>query len=523
MNLKKTRSYALLATLLLITALFVTSLILFSGPIGALITIGTVIAGAIMLRAHGALFDFLDRKQTKQDFNLQDADSHYKNTRYRYSRFSWWDLTIVPILYRGLCFVVNAYLGRLLSYAILPAQIMYPHYMSDHPPKRDQSRDPFLNALKDRSVFGHTFADTSRFYVETEDGALLDTIHTKVSDRDRLDKTVIIMGGNGTSLLCGYLPDVSQSFLQDGFDVINFSFRGVEFSTGTPHHKHDLIKDGIAQVARLLDDGMAAEDICLYGHSLGGGTALEVAHYFQQRGQNIKVFNDRSFDRISDVIPEKLFNAIRATKSWISKGLLGALALIIKGVTELFIPLTEWQFSSAKISKNLKPDTFNYAVCREHRNHQDEVIAHYASIHHALKRDRQEENQRVKQLLADHHIDNKEIESLLYQASRKPRLNGFESTLDYVLNKYQAKHLTLSGYSLSSALSAISDFSAVHYMRHARKTTQEHMTPLYSYARNQNYQQPIEHVMTFFEGGYDKSEIDAIKERAVSRVVAPAA
>ncbi len=180
-------------------------------------------------------------------------------------------------------------------------------------------------------------------------------------------------------------------------NVIGFNYRGVIKSKRSPRSKEDLITDGIAQVQRLLQEGVSPQNIILKGHSLGGAIATLVAHHFHQHGQPINIFNDRSFSSITNYI----VGNIRATKhpeawghprighkeTWGGK-LLGYLA---KPFVKFGVSLVKWEFNSGKAFRAIPLAYKDYLVVRTKYqdrtdDHQDDgVVVHYASIHAALK------------------------------------------------------------------------------------------------------------------------------------------
>ncbi len=84
--------------------------------------------------------------------------------------------------------------------------------------------------------------------------------------------------------------------------VVSFNYRGV--TEGTPKAKkyQDLVVDGIAQVQRLIAEGVDPENITLDGFSLGGAIATLVAAHCHKQDQKVSVFNDRSFGTLAKEI-----------------------------------------------------------------------------------------------------------------------------------------------------------------------------------------------------------------------------
>jgi len=84
-----------------------------------------------------------------------------------------------------------------------------------------------------------------------------------------------------------------------------WNYPGVARSTGSANTTDDLIEGGYKQVKRLLDDKkIPAHKITLYGHSLGGGVAAQVAKRLHQEGHLVHLTIDRSFSSVASVMPE---------------------------------------------------------------------------------------------------------------------------------------------------------------------------------------------------------------------------
>ena len=141
-----------------------------------------------------------------------------------------------------------------------------------------------------------------RGIVTTHDKAGLDTIQfTPDNTRGRLNCYIIkfIDNGNGFE---NFIHDFITEAKSLNAVVIGFNYRGVGNSAPVPQRYSDWITDGIAQVQRLLDDGIPSTKILLDGHALGGGIATLVAQYYHEKGQPIYLWNDRSFAILNNPI-----------------------------------------------------------------------------------------------------------------------------------------------------------------------------------------------------------------------------
>lgn len=107
--------------------------------------------------------------------------------------------------------------------------------------------------------------------IQVEDG---ETIAAWFRPAENGGKTLLYFPGNG-----GSVADSQERFaelLQGGFGFLGVSYRGYPGSSGSPSET-GLFLDGLASFDWLTDAGVSAEEIVLYGWSLGSGVASKVA------------------------------------------------------------------------------------------------------------------------------------------------------------------------------------------------------------------------------------------------------
>lgn len=66
-------------------------------------------------------------------------------------------------------------------------------------------------------------------------------------------------------------------FVRLGFSVLMVDYRGYGISAGEQPSERRVYEDAEAAYRFLLDEGIAPRDIFIYGHSLGGAVAIELA------------------------------------------------------------------------------------------------------------------------------------------------------------------------------------------------------------------------------------------------------
>lgn len=94
--------------------------------------------------------------------------------------------------------------------------------------------------------------------------------------------TVLFFPGNGGHR--GYRSDVINELTQAGFRVAIFDYRGYGENPGEPSEEA-IAGDATAEFRWLRDQGVPAEQIVLYGESLGGGPATRLAAELCRQGE----------------------------------------------------------------------------------------------------------------------------------------------------------------------------------------------------------------------------------------------
>ncbi|MFI4919555.1 MAG: protein SidB [Legionellales bacterium] len=230
--------------------------------------------------------------------------------------------------------------------------------------------------------------------IVTHDGVELDTLEmkhcSKQNNEPQDQKYIINFLGNAQAyqqILSTMQTDADT--LQS--NVIGFNFRGVGRSTGNATSTNDLLIDGIAQVQRLLDLGVTPQNITLKGYSIGAAVASLVAHHFHQQNQPINVFSDRSFSSLTNVLVGWIRTHSSPQETFGMK-LLGWLA---KPFIKLALILTKWEINADDAFLAIPEAHREYVLVRSPKNVRtdevidDSIITHYASIHAALKDERQ--------------------------------------------------------------------------------------------------------------------------------------
>ncbi len=103
---------------------------------------------------------------------------------------------------------------------------------------------------------------------------------------------------------------MKRDVLENNCCAIGLNYRGVGTisSPRAPKSKQDMVNDVIAQVNRLREQGVPADNITLDGVSLGAGIATLVAFYFHAHGYQVHLRNDRGFTSLASTIAGWVWN-----------------------------------------------------------------------------------------------------------------------------------------------------------------------------------------------------------------------
>ncbi|MBL7480582.1 protein SidB [Legionella bononiensis] len=343
----------------------------------------------------------------------------YKAPKPQYTNWEWFKFiglrTVFPpvLLWDLLKLGVNKLAGRTISGLVLPAQ------------NEDFSRWK----ITDASRYNTDQISCEQHKVITHDGAELDTFEVTPESQKKVEpkyqKYIINFVGNG---MC--YEDIVDEMQQDAVDldanIVGFNLRGVGQSSSRALSKDDLVTDGIAQVQRLLDQGVSPQNITLKAHSLGAGIGSLVANHFHQLGQPINIFNSRSFSNITDFLvgharleKNEAGDAVGHKESFGGK----ILGWIFKPIVKLAVMLANWEIDAIDAFKNIPKEYREYIVVRSRKEIRenridDPVIPHYASIHKGLSDERKAEKAKIDRLIsATDKNDTSKIEELT--AARK--------------------------------------------------------------------------------------------------------
>lgn len=107
--------------------------------------------------------------------------------------------------------------------------------------------------------------------IDAPDGARLISWHAPAAAGQ---PTILYFHGNAGNLASR--SERVRRYVARGYGVLFLSYRGYSGSTGSPSEAANVADAKLAYDA-LIDDGVAPEDIIVYGESLGSGVAVQLA------------------------------------------------------------------------------------------------------------------------------------------------------------------------------------------------------------------------------------------------------
>lgn len=318
----------------------------------------------------------------------------YKAPKPKFSSWEWFKFiairTIFPpiLLWDLITLRTNKLLGAWVGRLVLPAQ----NKVSDN-----FQVESFILNYNSGNGYNEKELAIEWHKIITHDDANLDTIEITHKSQELIEtqykKYIINFPGNN-SLYQNMFHQMEDDARALKANVVGFNFRGVAKSTSRATSTEDLVTDGIAQVQRLLDQGVSPQNITLKGHSLGAGIATLVAHHFHKLGQPINLFNGRSFSSITNFLVGtiRLLYPQGGDKESIRGIILGWLAYPF---CKLALALTKWEINAGSAFKSIPEAYRDYIVVRSRKEIRvgnncidDDVIPHYASIHKELTSER---------------------------------------------------------------------------------------------------------------------------------------
>lgn len=149
----------------------------------------------------------------------------------------------------------------------------------------------------------HDMPDYDELFLKTDDG---ESIQCYVLKHDSLkasyiNKTVLVLSPNAGNIGHG-LPIVSLFYLDFGYNVVIYSYRGYGKSSGLPLEAGlKLDAKRVMQYVTSEDEQLRKSSLVLYGRSLGGAVAVYIAAQYSAAVQGLILEN--TFLSIPKTVP----------------------------------------------------------------------------------------------------------------------------------------------------------------------------------------------------------------------------
>lgn len=175
--------------------------------------------------------------------------------------------------------------------------------------------------------------------------------------------------------------------------VMSFNMPGMGNSKGNALYAADLVMVTTDIVKNIINKGVRPENIILKGHSLGGAIATLTAANLHKEKHPIRLFVDRSFSSLSNVMSHKF------TTIWGGK-------LLFKPVINFVLSLAGWNIDSAAAWHTIPDEYKTYVTIQGRAEHQreekrfDGVITNSGALHNDpnIKKDRKHTKHMLAQL-----------------------------------------------------------------------------------------------------------------------------
>ena len=231
--------------------------------------------------------------------------------------------------------------------------------------------DHFFTQLQ--TLYGPAAKDTKRsanlnFYtLRTSDGAVLDSVETINTDEDAkpmANRKFVIICVTRQQNYINWIKDNRYSAENIGCTVIGFNYRGIDYSKGAVWTEDNMVDDTVAQVNRLLALGAQAKNIGIEGRCLGGAVATLAAARLHERGDKVKLYNERSFRSIPRFVTGYILPD--TDSSFLNP--MTIVRYLVVGLTYLILVpiiwLSGWHFDAASAWDRVPAADKNYSVAR---------------------------------------------------------------------------------------------------------------------------------------------------------------
>ena len=341
--------------------------------------------------------------------------------------------------------------GKLVGMLILPASLLYQkdtNYYEEVKHSCDSNNKSLLSTNDVHCTFKN-YKITSN--IDTLENCVLDTMEISPKSGDKKDFVHIInFLGNAEIYELSVRDKIEDTISNNSVNII-FNYPGVGESKGSSYCKDVLVKSGIVQVQRLLDQGIPPSKIVLNGFSLGGAIATLVAEHFHQSGKNIYLFNSKSFDntaefvlyQVREIIQHKIADLSKQYKNsedkfkhlpilFLQAGILFVLSPIvftISAIADVLVRLSGWNINAGSAYNKIDEKYKDYIICQPEKKIRnlvegDGIIPAGHSIHSSQRMIRHRKKQLIDELRKYVSSNERPKAELLFEQMRHENFHG---------------------------------------------------------------------------------------------------
>lgn len=195
--------------------------------------------------------------------------------------------------------------------------------------KEQQSKDSKMPAMKELSVRREPEKTRPQFTLSTGDTSSLDTVTLTPNNTENKvgkDKHVIYIGGRSENFESRTYREASEDAANLGITAHLFNLPGMRSSTGRMSCLDDGTNAVIAQVKRLIEEGVEPHNIILKGNCLGAWIAGSAQDELSKQGIMVRGVRSNTFSTLEDVVVAhtpsvfvpvvKTFSSLMKTLGW---------------------------------------------------------------------------------------------------------------------------------------------------------------------------------------------------------------
>lgn len=216
-----------------------------------------------------------------------------------------------------------------------------------------------------------TKCDINFFSLEAADGSVTDSLEVcQPAEKAKQieDRKFIIACMARTQPYIATMSEFKSTAEKTDATVISFNYRGVDHSKGIVWTQENMVNDVLAQVQRLRDMGVPAENIGLEGMCAGALVATLAAAHLHERGDKVHLFNERAprsifWLTIGFILPDaqsSYWNPMTYIRYFVA----GVVGLIIAP----FIWLAGWEMNAEKAWDRIPFEYKDYSYVRDANN-----------------------------------------------------------------------------------------------------------------------------------------------------------